>query len=89
MPTGKRQDTLHDRLEKRVLPLFSGRVLPAASQACAELMARARAAGLAIGTTDGYTAAIASANRFAVATRDTSPFKAAGVPVINLWGEAQ
>jgi hypothetical protein len=91
MPPGKRRDTLHDRLEKRVLPLFTGRVLPfdlAASQTYAELMARARAAGLAIGTTDGYIAAIASANGFAVATRDTSPFKAAGVRVINPWGEA-
>lgn len=92
MPAGKRQDTLRDRLEKQVLPLFTGRVLPfdlAASQAYAELMARARAAGLAIGTTDGYIAAIASANKFAVATHDTSPFKAAGVPVINPWGGAQ
>jgi predicted nucleic acid-binding protein len=90
MPKGKRQDTLRDRLEMQVLPLFTGRVLPfdlAASQAYAELMARARAAGLAIGTTDGYIAAIASANKFAVATRDTSPFKAAGVPVINPWGD--
>ena len=90
MAAGKRRDALHDRLEKRVLPLFTGRVLPfdlAASQAYAELMARA--AGLAIGTTDGYIAAIASANGFAVATRDTSPFKAAGVRVINPWGEGQ
>jgi predicted nucleic acid-binding protein len=90
MPKGKRQDTLRDRLEMQVLPLFTGRVLPfdlAASQAYAELMARARAAGLAIGTTDGYIAAIASANKFAVATRDTSPFKAVGVPVINPWGD--
>lgn len=90
MPAGKRQDTLRDRLETQVLPLFTGRVLPfdlAASQAYAELMARARAAGLAIGTTDGYIAAIASANKFAVATRDTSPFRAAGVPVINPWGD--
>ena len=92
MAAGKRRDALHDRLEKQVLPLFTGRVLPfdlAASQAYAELMVRARAAGLAIGTTDGYIAAIASANGFAVATRDTSPFKAAGVRVINPWGEGQ
>jgi predicted nucleic acid-binding protein len=30
-------------------------------------------------------AAIASAKGFMVATRDTSPFEAAGVPTINPW----
>ena len=92
MPTGKRRDALHDRLEQQVLPLFTGRVLPfdlVASQAYAELMCRARAAGLAIGATDGYIAAIASTNGFAVATRDTSPFMAAGLRVINPWEEGR
>jgi len=88
IPEGKRRNKLHDRLEKRVLPLFIGRVLPfdlAASQAYAELMARARAAGLAIGIADGYIAAIASANGLIVATRDTRPFEAVGLTVINPW----
>jgi predicted nucleic acid-binding protein len=40
---------------------------------------------LAIAAADGYIAAIAAANGFIVATRDTSPFKAAGVDVINPW----
>jgi len=39
----------------------------------------------AIATADGYIAAIAAANGFAVATRDTSPFEAAGAAVINPW----
>jgi predicted nucleic acid-binding protein len=88
MPAGKRRDALHDHLEKRVLPLFTGRVLPfdlAASQAYAELMARARGAGRAIGVSDGYIAAIASVHALSVATRDTSPFEAAGLTVINPW----
>jgi predicted nucleic acid-binding protein len=88
LPAGKRRDALHNHLEKRVLPLFTGRVLSfdlAASGAYAELMARARAAGVAIGASDGYIAAIASVNGFSVATRDTSPFEAAGVAVINPW----
>lgn len=88
MPAGKRRDGLHEHLERRVLPLFHGRVLPfdlAASQAYAELMARARAAGLAISTADGYIAGIATANSFMVATRDTGPFKAAGLSVIDPW----
>jgi len=88
LPAGKRRDALHNHLEKQVLPLFTGRVLPfdpAASQAYAELMARARAAGLAIGASDGYIAAIASVHGFSVATRDTGPFEAAGLTVINPW----
>ena len=88
MPAGKRQSAVHQHLEKRVLPLFNGRVLSfdlAASQAYAELMARARTAGLAIGTSEGDIAATASANGFIVATRDTSPFEAAGLTVINPW----
>ena len=88
MPAGKRRDALHDQIEKRVLPLFTGRVLPfdlAASQAYAELMARARNDGLAIGVADGFIAAIARVHAFSVATRDTGPFEAAGLAVINPW----
>jgi len=48
-------------------------------------MAKARAAGLAIATADGYIAAIAAANGLAIATRDTSPFEAAGAAVLNPW----
>lgn len=88
LPAGKRRTGLHDNLEKRVLPLFVGRVLPfdmACTNAYAELMAKARTAGLAIATADGYIAASAAANGFAVVTRDTSPFQAAGLTVINPW----
>ncbi|MCE4554929.1 type II toxin-antitoxin system VapC family toxin [Pelomonas cellulosilytica] len=88
LPAGKRRAGLQENLEKRVLPLFAGRVLPfdlACTQAYAALMAKARSAGLAIPTADGYIAAIAAANGFAVATRDTSPFEATGTAVINPW----
>ena len=34
---------------------------------------------------DAFIAAIAFANGFAVATRDTGPFEAVGVTVINPW----
>lgn len=88
LPAGKRRAGLQESLEKRVLPLFAGRVLPfdlACTQAYAKLMAKARATGRAIATADGYIAAIAAANGFAVATRDTGPFEAAGATVINPW----
>ena len=90
LPAGKRRAGLQEGLEKRVLPLFAGRVLPfdlACTRAYAELLAKARAGGLTIATADGYIAAIAAANGFVVASRDTGPFEAAGTAVINPWME--
>ena len=85
---GKRRDTLHTSLEQRVLPLFVGRILPfdaAASEAYAVLRARARVQGKAIAPANGYIAATATSHGLIVATRDTSPFEAAGLTVINPW----
>ena len=88
LPAGKRKDALHNSLERRVLPLFAGRILAfdmAASAAYAELRAQARIQGNAVAATDGYIAATAIANGLMVATRDTAPFEAAGLAVINPW----
>ncbi len=88
LPEGKRKETLHSSLEQQVLPLFTGRILSCdeqASHAYATLRARARNAGQAIDAADGYIAAIAVTHGFAVATRDTSPFEAVGLKVINPW----
>jgi len=86
LPVGKRRDELQTSLENQVLPLFAGRVRPFdmdCTTAYAELMAKVKYAGLAIAAADGYIASIAATNRFSVATRDVSPFQAAGVSVIN------
>ncbi len=88
MPVGKRRDSLHENLEKRLLPMFANRVLSfdmACTKAYAELVAKSRAAGLTIETADAFIAAVALANGFAVATRDTRPFEAVSVIVINPW----
>ena len=88
LPAGKRRTGLRESLEKRMLPLFAARVLAfdlACTPAYAELMAKARAKGLAIATADGYIAAVAATNGLAVATRHTGAFEAAGVTVINPW----
>lgn len=89
MSEGKRRTVFQERLANEVLPNFAGRVLPFdldASQAYADLMARARAEGKAIGKADGYIAATAAAHGLMVATRDTSPFQAAGLIVIDPIG---
>lgn len=92
LPDGRRKDTLRANLDGRIVPLFESRILTfdaVAADAYAALGARARATGKAIGTADGFIAAIAAAHGFTVATRDTSPFEAAGVPVINPWSRQQ
>lgn len=87
LPEGRRKLALEDALEG-LMALFAGRVLsfdPRAARCYAELAARARAAGKGFPTPDGYIAAIATAHGFTVASRDTAPFEAAGVPVIDPW----
>ncbi len=91
LPDGRRKDALAGTLDG-LLELFGSRVLPFDAEAArcyAQLATKARAAGNGFPTPDGYIAAIAVANGFALATRDTSPFEAAGVPVINPWEKEQ
>lgn len=86
LPRGRRRDRLALHVEDDLLPAFVGRILAfdePASAAYARLCARARAKGEPIGVADGYIAAIATDHDFAVATRDTTPFTAAGLRVIN------
>ncbi len=88
LPHGKRQDSLRADLEDRLLPLFAQRVLAFdldASAHYATLRVRLHAAGRAISTADACIAAIATTHGCAVATRDTSPFDAAGLQVIDPW----
>ncbi len=87
LPSGKRQDMLMQALDG-VIRLFRDRVLPFDADAArhyAELAVTARAAGRGFPTPDGYIAATAAARGFIVASRDTAPFTAAGVPVIDPW----
>ena len=88
LPAGKRREILVASLRSLLEQLFANRILPFdenAARAYAPMMKRARAAGRAISMADGQIAAIAAVNDFAVATRDTAPFLAAGVQTINPW----
>ncbi len=90
LPDGRRKDRLKAALDG-VLELFGTRVLPfdtGAARRYGELAARARAAGRGFPTPDGYIAAIAASHDFAVASRDTSAFMAAGLTVIDPWSAA-
>ena len=88
LPNGKRKKELGVDLRDLLETLFGDRVLPFDLQAAiryATSIGKARAAGRAISMADGQIAAIAAVHGFTVATRDTAPFVAAGVPVMNPW----
>lgn len=87
LPSGKRKSLRAARIEG-LLVQFPGRVLDfdvAAARRYADLAVKARAAGKGFPTPDGFIAAIAAAHGFAVASRDTSAFRAAGLRVIDPW----
>ena len=87
LPEGKRKDSLAALIDG-MLDLFGSRILPFDADAArryADIAVKARAAGRGFPTPDGYIAAIAAAHGFAVASRDTSAFDAAGLPVIDPW----
>jgi predicted nucleic acid-binding protein len=87
LPNGKRRNLLTDALDG-LLGLFEGRVLPFdvnAARHYAGLATTARKAGRGFPTPDGYIAAIAASRGFIVASRDTSPYDAGGLKVINPW----
>lgn len=91
LPAGKRRNMLDKALDG-LLELFPDRVLPFDTEAArhyAELAVTARNGGRGFPTPDGYIAAIAAAKGFIVTSRDSSPFEAAGLSVINPWEEAR
>jgi predicted nucleic acid-binding protein len=88
LPPGRRREGLSLEIERLLHGYFGDRILVfdrEAAIACASIVAQASKKGFAISTPDGQIAAIAAVHGFAVATRDTAPFLAAGVPVLNPW----
>ena len=89
LPEDRRRNLLTEAVEG-LLAVFGDRVLPfdiGAATHYAQLAALARTKGRGFPTPDGYIAAIAVSRGFIVASRDTAPYVAAGVKVINPWKE--
>jgi toxin FitB len=87
LPAGKRQDMLAKALDG-LMGLFRDRILPFdidAARRYAELAVTAQTGGRRFPTPAGYIAAIAASRGFIVASRDTGPYEAAGVSIINPW----
>lgn len=88
MPVGKKQKTLSESVENELFPLFAGRILAfdaEGSKTYAQVLRNTKLAGSGIETADAVIAAIALSNGLSIATRDESPFIAAGLKVINPW----
>jgi predicted nucleic acid-binding protein len=88
LPAGKRKRGMELAMQSLQTKLFAGRFLSfdrEAAIAFALLGSRAAAKGYSISVADCQIAAIAAVHGFAVATRDTAPFRAAGVLIINPW----
>jgi toxin FitB len=87
LSAGRRKNTLTRALDG-LLELFGDRVLPFDTDAArhhATLAMAARNAGRGFPTPDGYIAAIAASRGFIVASRDTSPYEAGGLQVVDPW----
>jgi len=87
-PAGKRREALASALNELLTEYFSSRILPFDEKAAlvyGAMVARARIGGSTISVSDGQIGAIASSHSFSVATHDTAPFIALGVPIINPW----
>ena len=88
LPAGRRRSTLATGLSSLLEKLFAGRILSFDEAAAAQfprIVTAARKRGTTISFADGQIAAIAAVRKFQVCTRDTVPFLAAGVPVIDPW----
>jgi predicted nucleic acid-binding protein len=88
LPAGKRKRAMMTAVQQTLDRLFAGRFLSFDREAAVTsslLASRASSRGFTISVGDCQIAAIAAVHGFAVATRDTAPFLAAGVPVINPW----
>jgi predicted nucleic acid-binding protein len=88
LPEGRRRRGIATAMERLLAELFGARLLAfdrEAAVAYAFMVRRAMAKGFSISVADGQIAAIAAIHGFAVATRDTAPFLATGVAVINPW----
>jgi predicted nucleic acid-binding protein len=87
LPVGKRKNRLTQALDG-LIELFGDRILPFDTDAArryATLATAARKAGCGFPTPGGYIAAIAVSRGLIVASRDTAPYQAAGVAIIDPW----
>ena len=85
LPVCKRKDSLAEALDG-LMRLFRAQVLSfdiEAARCYAELAVTAKLSGRGFSTSDGHIAAIAASRGFTLASRDTTPYEAASITIIN------
>jgi predicted nucleic acid-binding protein len=88
MPEGRRRTDLIAAFSRLIVAVIGDRVIPfnqASAGVHAKLMAGAAAKGVTVSFADCQIAAVAKLHDLTVATRDTGPFLAMGVRVIDPW----
>ena len=86
MPIGKRRSMLEEQFEQFVTTAFESRILSfdeAAARKYGEIKGHRKEIGRPLSDLDGQIAAIAQANGFVIATRNTKDFEFCGVELIN------
>ena len=90
LPARRKKTQLHQAINRQLLPLFAGRILPfdqLAAENFARINAKAQAEGAPIGFADCAIAAIASSNGFLLATRNARDFQHTGIALLDPWTE--
>lgn len=90
LPQGRRRSRLEAQI-RALLARFDDRVVPfdlPAARHFARLVEHARRAGQPVSQSDAQIAACAMSVGAVVATRDTAPFTAMGLTVIDPWEDA-
>jgi toxin FitB len=88
LPDGRRKSILAAMMQELLMRYFADRFLSfdrEAAVAYSSLASKTTSRGITTSVADCQIAAIAAVHGFTVATQDTAPFVAAGVPVINPW----
>ena len=85
----ERRETIRTWQDEIVMPQFAGRILSISTGILIEtfrIMRETRQQGITISTPDLLIAATASFHEFTVVSRDTCPYRQAGLPVLDPWG---
>lgn len=88
MPLGHRQKSLRETVEKLIVGVFRGQILPfnlPAARQYGQILAARKKLGQPIREMDAQIAAIARVHGAILATRDVNDFAGCSVAVLNPW----
>jgi predicted nucleic acid-binding protein len=89
MAAGQRREALNSWLQDDLPLRFEGRILSvdlAVADGWGYLMSKSTRAGVNLGAMDALLAAVASAHRLMLVTRNTKHFHGLGIGLLNPWG---